>query len=202
MNTTSTKTFIALLLLTLSFVSLADAESKKHNYQRINELFEILAYSDASFVPTGAVCEQVAMVEFEEHFPKSQYDMVLGIEYTNMKEVIGELDLVIFDKQTKMAQSVIEIKCWKNPKGGLRKARQQRMRFQNQMKYRLELFDRNKTFYKKDQFTQIREYKSAGQLGVTDEGYDLELSLNLKELMVLRNMLLDCYAVKECPRKR
>lgn len=190
----SKKLFAALFLFTLS-LSLFAADEK-----RIDELFEKLATVKLDFDPTGTVCEQVALIEFENKFPKDQYDMVVGIEYGN-KEAIGELDVVVFDKKTKQVDTVAEVKCWKSPEGGLNKARSQRMRFQSSVnRNNIKLWDKNKNQYQRSQFSNVREYLTVGQKGVLDHGYNVELSLDLKDLMRLRDKLLDCYAYKKCPR--
>lgn len=193
MKKTTTKFFTALLLLTLSFTASASDE------QRIDELFERLATVKVNFDPTGTVCEQVALIEFEERFPKDKYDMTVSIEYGN-KEAIGELDVIVFDKKTKLVDTVAEVKCWKSLEGGLRKARSQRLRFQSSLHRNIKLWDKNKKQYPKTQFENIREFLTVGQKGATSHGYDVELSLNLKDLMHLRDRLLDCYSMKECPR--
>lgn len=173
-------------------------ESPPH--PRINELFEELAYSKTNFDPTGAVCEKVAEIELRSVFPESNYRIVNGIEYHNKVEAIGELDIIVFDKKTNNVDTVIEVKCWKSYKNGLRKAREQRMRFQTQLQYDIKIIGKDKTLYPKSQFMNIREYKTVSQLGGMNEGFDFELSLDLKDLMKLRDKLLDCYAHKLCPR--
>lgn len=190
-------TILILLSLSLSFSSLFAKE--KHN-SRIDELFEILSYQPNSFDPTGAVCERVAEIELLAQYPASNYKIISGIEYQNKVETIGELDLVILDLQTNRVETVYEVKCWKSYKNGLRKAREQRLRFVNQLNYDIKIIDKNKNTYSKEIFSQIREFQTVSQLGGVQEGFDVELSLDLKDLMKLRSRLLDCYAVAKCPR--
>lgn len=193
MKNSTTKLFVALFLLSFSFSSFASDE------KRMDELFERLATVKVNFDPAGTVCEQVALIEFEERFPKDKYDMTVSIEYGN-KEAIGELDVVVFDKKTKIVDTIAEVKCWKSMEGGLKKARSQRMRFQAGVKRNIKLWDKNKTQYQRSQFENVREYLTVGQKGALEHGYDVELSLDLKDLMRLRDRMLDCYSEKKCPR--
>lgn len=189
---------IVSLLLATSFLHAKDSASEA----RINELFEELSYVKANYDPTGAVCEKVAEIEIKALYPETDYQIINGIEYHNKIEAIGELDLIIFDKKTDLVDNVIEVKCWKSYKGGLRKAHEQKTRFQANLKNDIRILDKNGKTYPKAKFLNIREFKTMSQLGGVQEGFDYELSLDLKSLMKLRDKLLDCYAHKRCPRVR
>lgn len=84
--------------------------------------------------------------------------------------------------------------------GGLKKARSQRMRFQAGANATSSYGTKNKTQYQRSQFENVREYLTVGQKGALEHGYDVELSLDLKDLMRLRDRMLDCYSEKKCPR--
>jgi len=168
---------------------------------KIDEYFEELSYEDTNFEPDGAVCERVAVREVDVLYPKENYTIINSIQYDDKKSTIGELDLVIFDKSTGLVEAVAEVKCWKSFEGGLKKAKEQRMRFQTYLNRGITITDSNDKRYSKDVFKQIKCFFTISQAGGMNHGYDFELSLDLKELIELRNRLLNCKAEGRCPKR-
>jgi hypothetical protein len=166
---------------------------------RLQEYFEILAHETTDFSTDGVVCERVAMREVESLYPAANFEIVNSISYDEHNVTVGELDLVIFDKSTKKVSAIAEVKCWKSFSGALKKAKNQRMRFVTHLNNNIEIHDQDGKRYSKDLFKNVQKYFTISQAGGLNQGFDFELSLDLKELMSLRSMLLDCKAQGRCP---
>jgi hypothetical protein len=192
--------FVVALLLVSS--SLFAKPNRQDNSGIISKYYEELSYEKTDFEPTGAVCERVAVREMEAYYPKTQFTIVNGVQYDEKNITIGELDLVIFDKNSENVEAVAEVKCWRSFGGGAKKAKEQRMRFLQHLDRNIVIYDKDtKKRYSKNQFKQIKKYFAISQQGGVGQGFDYELSLDLKELMLLRSQLLDCRAAGRCPRR-
>lgn len=190
-------TFLSLILATNFAIAKVISTNPK-----IDEYFEELSYEDTNFEPDGAVCERVAVREVDVLYPKENFTIINSIQYDDKKTTIGELDLVIFDKSTGLVEAIAEVKCWRSFEGGLKKAKEQRMRFQTYLNRGITITDGNDKRYSKDVFKQIKRYFTISQAGGMNRGYDFELSLDLKELIELRSRLLNCHAEGRCPRRK
>lgn len=167
-----------------------------------NEYFDIFSREYVDFEPTGRVCEQAALIELERnYYPRSQYRIEQGISYFRGVETVGELDLVVFDKVTDEVLAVGEVKCWKNLKGALRKAKQQQQRFKESLFNKITIKSANGATLSLAKFKNIKDYFSIAQEGAINAGFTYELPLNFKEFMTLRGRLLDCKVEGKCPRK-
>lgn len=150
---------------------------------------------DADYEVVGTVCEQVAKLRFEEEFPAGRYTVTTGVEYGDGNRTIGELDVVVLENLTSRVVRVTEVKCWKDFKGALRKAHEQRNRFIKTLRsgkqIRFKSLSSNLVF-KKENFANVKEYMAVAQRGSKNAGFDRELSYELKELMQLRMMMIQC----------
>lgn len=171
------------------------------NEERIQNYFEVLSFDDVDFEPTGTVCERVAVREIEPMYPEQSFKIINGIQYDDKKATIGELDLVVINRQTNKVEAVAEVKCWRSFEGARKKAKEQRMRFQTYLNRNIVLTDKDNNRYSKDQFSNIQKFFAISQQGGLNQGFDFELSLDFKELMELRKRLLDCNAQSNCPKK-
>lgn len=187
--------FLALLLPGLAL------SKTQPDSARVDEYFEILSKDKVDFEPQGMVCERVAVREVESIYPAANYNIINSIRYDDKKTTIGELDVVIIDKNTDKVEAVAEVKCWKSFNGALKKAKEQRMRFLTYLNRSIIIEDKDGKRYSKDQFKNIQKYFSISQAGGVNQGFDFELSLTFKELMELRGRLLDCKAQGRCPRR-
>lgn len=186
------------------FISAFNLSAKtfdKDAEKRINQYFEVLSYEKENFEPDGKVCERVAVREVEALYPRENYEILNSIQYDNKKETVGELDLVIFDRQTGLVEAVAEVKCWTSFKNALKKAKEQRMRFQLNLNRGIIITDENGKRYSKDLFKNVKRYFTISQMGGVNQGFDFELSLDLSEFMELRKRLLDCNAQGRCPKR-
>lgn len=191
-----------LIFTFLGFLTLTSLSGKEfQNEKLIQEYFEILSYEKTDFEPTGAVCERVAVREVEPQYPDQNYKIINGIQYDDKKATIGELDVVVFNRQTNKVEAVAEVKCWRSFGGALKKAKEQRMRFQTYLNRNIVITDKERNRYSKDQFSNVQKYFSISQQGGEKQGFDFELSLDFKELVELRKRLLDCRSEGRCPRR-
>lgn len=165
-------------------------------------LFDALKDKPVDYGPTGQICEQVARLELAEKYLPAAYDIAVGIEYDVAGRTLGELDIVIVDKNSKAVALVGEVKCWRNVSGGLDKARAQRARFlrtlqtqPNQIVFRA----KEGGSFTASQF-QGANFVAIAQSGSLAKGFDLELTNTLQELMNLRSQLQDCQSQGICAK--
>ncbi len=158
-----------------------------------------------SVEPDGAICEEVAKLRFQEKYPAPQFMVVNGVEYSEKSGLtLGELDLIVIDNSQQMVKAVAEVKCWKSPKGGLKKAKEQRQRFITNLNSKKSLVFSAAYIpslkLSKNQFSQVEEFFVIGQSETIAEGYDYELEYSLAELKHLRKEILECQAFNTCPK--
>lgn len=168
------------------------------------EDFTSLKNSGSNYEIVGTVCEEVARLRYEEEFPSNRYVVVTGVEYGDGNRTIGELDVVVFEKGSQKVVRVTEVKCWKDPKGALAKAHDQRQRFQRTIASGKPVYFRSlhsEYKFKKDNFMGTKEFMAVSQKGTKAFGFDKELPYDLSELMKLRQMLIECQASRQCARE-
>ena len=166
--------------------------------------FEQLKNLGLNLEPTGAICEDVAQLRFAEKYPQPQYSVLTGIEYGDRDGTIGELDLVVFNNNTHIAEIVAEVKCWSSAKSGLKKAKDQRNRFLTNVRsmraLQFKWLRDPKLPLAKTQFKKVSRFYFIAQANTLDDGFDFELPYTLKELMQLRSDILDCQASGACQK--
>jgi hypothetical protein len=205
MNSTLFASLFVLISTSLSFNPAAWAIEP--GAAPLGEVFEQLKDSGENYEITGTVCEQVARLELQRDYPAPRYEVLTGVAYAEARRVIGELDVVVFDKSAAAdgkAVLIAEVKCWKNLPGGSRKARQQRKRFldtmeQNQ-KVDFYLVSKREVQFERDQFQQAKRFISISQNGGHQAGFEDCLPYTLEELMALRERLMKCQNQGECRR--
>jgi hypothetical protein len=168
----------------------------------LSEDFHALKNSGRSHEATGTICEEVTKLRYQEQYPEPEYRVLTGIAYNDNERTLGELDLIVFDNSTHTAILIGEVKCWKDPKGGLKKAMDQRKRFLDNVKSSKALtfkwIDDPKEKFTKTQFNKTNNFISISQLGTKAKGFDVELEYTLKELMQLRTDIMLCQDSGEC----
>lgn len=198
------KIIIFVVLFSLTNLALAAKTAPLPDNSRLHEIFEQIKNVPISYDPEGAVCEQVARVELQKEFPIEQYDVVVGIDYALKNRVLGEMDMVVFDKRTNNVVLVSEVKCWKSFKDGLAKAMEQRGLFtwvlQNNPQT-VKLTSHEGRIVSPEQFLANKNYQTISQFGGVKYGFDKELPYTLVELKRLRTMLLRCKVWSGCAEK-
>lgn len=164
----------------------------------VSDLVERLKGTDDKYEIVGTICEQAARIELEREFQPPRYAIETGISYGNESRTIGELDVVVFDSDRRVAM-VAEVKCWKDLGRALQKARSQRRRFRDTLASGAKVkFWHEKDQHRYSEFTGIQYFDSISQKGGKGAGFDRELSLSLAELMEARRRLLNCSDSKSC----
>ncbi|MDG0815192.1 hypothetical protein [Bdellovibrio svalbardensis] len=185
--------YFFLLLLTASAAQAKD----------IQPLFEALRDSGEKYSVVGTVCEQVAKLDMQQIYPAPQYTVITGIQYGTKKRVIGELDVIVFQNDSKKAILVGEVKCYQDPHAGISKAREQRTRFLSAIRSKTSLLmaclGKPCTVSERN-FKGIQQFISIGQEGTKSAGFDVELNYSLDDLMALRAQLMECQDKGECAR--
>ncbi len=165
----------------------------------LEQAYEALKFSQANVAPEGAICEQVAILEFQLEYPADKYEIVNDIEYTDGRSTYGEIDVVVFDKATKKAVMIAEVKCWKSLKNARKKAFEQRMRFGRALASKGSLSLKNREYsFQRDQFDSVQSFIMIAQKGAVAAGFERELEMDLKELAELRRRVETCQTYKNC----
>jgi hypothetical protein len=166
-----------------------------------NEDFAILKDIPRDYNDAGSICEEVARVDMMREYPAPQYSVEVGIAYADEERTVGELDIIIFDNNTNKVYKIAEVKCWKDIKGGLDKAREQRSRFVSYIHKNIPLKFRSTStgrYYDTDQFRYVTEFFSIAQNGSKKRGFDVELEYTLPELKQFRKDMIRCQNKGEC----
>lgn len=186
---------VLVLFLSLSSVAFAG----------LQEDFEALKSVPRDYTDSGSICEEVARLRIAEEYQAPQYTVEVGIAYGNAERTIGELDIIIFDNNLHKAIKLGEVKCWKDARGGLKKAQDQRARFLKNIRSGN---GRNLEFvntathqrYDAEQFLHVNEFISIAQKGTTAVGYDMEMEYSLGEFNALRMKMIQCQKQGECAK--
>lgn len=177
-----------------------------NTFAGLTEDFHTLKNHGRSLEMIGTICEEVTQLRYQEEYPAPEYRVLTGIAYSDQTRTIGELDLIIFDNQTNNAILIGEVKCWKDPKSGLKKAKDQRKRFLTWVKSSKALtfkwLDDPKEKFTKTQFNKTNNFISVSQLGTKKKGFDVELEYTLEELMQLRADIMACQEKGECVKPK
>lgn len=183
------------------FVTSAVVLFALNSWAGLGEDFRDLKNSGVNYEVVGAVCEEVARLRFQEEFPAPKFGVVTGVEYGDGSRTIGELDVVVFEAQTNQVVRVAEVKCWKDTGGAIVKAHNQRDRFIRTLRSGRNVQFRSlhsQVQFRKDNFLHNREFMAVAQKGSKASGFDRELGYELKELMELRQMMIQCQAKRVC----
>lgn len=165
--------------------------------------FEELKNIPRSYEDSGSICEEIARLDVKKDFPAPQYEVINGIAYGDSTRVIGELDVVVLDRNLNKVVKIAEVKCWKDLRGGLRKAREQRSRFLANIASNKKLFFQStsdKSTFQRSQFEYVQDFISIGQQGAVSSGYEQELNYSLRDLHKYRIEMLRCQDQGRCAK--
>jgi len=169
------------------------------------EDFEKIKNNARDLEPTGAICEEIAQLRFSEMYPAPDYEVITGVQYDDETGTIGELDLIVLNKD-KVAEVIGEVKCWTNAKSGLKKAADQRKRFQRYVNspkaLKFKWLNDPSRKLTKTQFNKAQKFVFIAQSGTIADGYDYELPYTLRELMHLRTDILNCQFQGNCQKPK
>lgn len=192
------KQFFALIVLSLTlFVSSAFA-SWSEDFAELKDL-------PRSYEDYGAICEEVARLDMKKQYPAPQYTVEVGIAYADSDRTIGELDVIVMDNNIQKAILIAEVKCWKDVRGGLKKAHAQRSRFLNNLRSNKKLFFQftsNNKPVDAAVFDHVKDFISIAQKGSISAGFDQELQYTLDEMHEHRADMIRCQSKGECAKPK
>lgn len=170
---------------------------------RLQELYNVLSKVPVNYKPDGIVCEQVVALQTREAFPADHYDITTGVEYEIGDGTLGELDLVVLNKETRKVELVGEVKCWHDFGAALDKASVQRDRFlwnltQFPQKIVFKAHDARFNFTEAN-FHGLTQFIFISQMGGVKKGFNEEIPYNLGEMELLREKLVHCQNSGQCP---
>lgn len=197
--------FIALFIAIPSFVSSAKSKYSRSNDQ-LDAAFSRLKDIGVDLQPTGTICEYLAKETLEESYPSEQFKIVIGIQYGERKNAVGELDMTVVDLEYNEVVYIAEVKCWKNPRAGLKKAKSQMNRFLTNLRGRRVNWMKILAPGYDDWTMNARNFDSnfevgyIAQKGSKRSGFTKELEFDLSDAMKLRQRIMECQKERRCAR--
>lgn len=174
----------------------------------VESAFNVLGKVPADFFDFGSVCEQLARLQLYTKYNSNEYRVDSGIVYTNSHgSTIGELDVVVFHKQTGHAVVVGEVKCWRDLGSAMKKAKRQLARFADTLKTGRPIHmyndDNQNIRYQSNQFKNhpMRSIYIS-QNGGEQYGFHMSIGLSHEEVQQVRTLLLRCQKAGKCARPR
>jgi hypothetical protein len=170
----------------------------------MNQDYELLKNLGRNLQVSGAICEDVARLRFAEKYPAPKYNVVVGIEYKNQNGILGELDVVVFNQTTSYVETIVEVKCWRNPEDGVLAAHEQKDRFfehiESSDEITFKLISQPQLKLTREQFARVSEFSAIGQKGVLSYGFDYELPYSLDDFNELKDKIVGCQAHGGCKK--
>lgn len=132
----------------------------------------------------GRLCEFIAKIIVVKKYPHTHYDIKTNIAYEDLDHrPLGELDIVVFNRTSKNAEVVIEVKCRKNHEKALLHANQQLKRFKKMLQPSHEpsslIISKGTTIFQPDLFknarTQVMMPKRCGTCHARAHEFDVTL---------------------------
>lgn len=196
--------FIKIFLLSsLAALQVALAAPAADLDPSLQGIFDRLGAVGVNYKADGVVCEQIARLQLYEQFPEPRYQITTGVEYIVDDRIIGELDLVIIDRQTSAVVMLGEVKCWRSLDKAMDKAKSQRDRFlwtYRQNKSAIIFRPKEKQLVLKSaDFEKFQGYLFVSQVGGKKWGFNEELPYRLSELDSLQEHLIQCQKKHICP---
>jgi hypothetical protein len=159
---------------------------------KLDAVFHQLKDSHEDYDKVGTICEQVTKLELEKEYTSPQYEVKTGVIYRNKQTILGELDAVVFKKDTQKAILAAEVKCWRDQDKALKKAKKQLLNFFNQLNLEtaLDFFlsTDSRTHFQKSQFEKGMILIPVSYRG---SGFKYSLEFSLSELLELRERILN-----------
>lgn len=169
-------------------------------------VFELIKNAGVNYKPDGTVCEQVASLQAAETFPPDRYAITTGVVYEIGDGALGELDLVVVNRQTKAVELVAEVKCWHDFSAAMDKASAQRDRFLwnlSQFPEKILFNARSREHqFAETHFRELKQFIFISQAGGVKKGFDQEIPFTLSELKALQENLVRCQNSGKCPLEK
>lgn len=157
--------------------------------------FEQIKDLDYNYATIGHVGEALALVQLRRQYPPPEFECLSSLQYEDGKgQPAGEMDVVVFKRETRQAMMVYEVKISDNLEDARKKGLSQLKRFREYVKARnISRFvyapDQSRMF-KPEQFDGIQSFGTVGSKGAREQGFDVELDLSRTEAYQLQQALL------------
>jgi hypothetical protein len=175
--------------------------SRHQTYKTIKSKLKLLPEKSKQLYANdiGSICEFIAKEIIAKKYRSSHYMIKTNIAYgDHHKRILGELDIVVFNRSSRRAALLIEVKCRKDQQKALSHGYNQLKRFKNIISESLELDEAQKpiihrgaTQFTLDQFdgvnTQVMMPKQCD--GCPMKPYEFDLTLD--DVKNLQTMLLN-----------
>ena len=143
----------------------------------------------------GSVLEALAFLELQQIFPETDYEILAGLQYQDFSDrTAGELDLVVWEKESRRAVRIYEVKLSINLGRARKLALAQLERFKAHIKEKnISQFIYNRDRYRAfrvSQFEEIVAYGVIANQGAREEGFDIEIDLTREEADGLQELLI------------
>lgn len=136
-----------------------------------------------SFQNHGYLCEKLAMLKMSETYDESQ--LASSIVYSYNGRVIGELDVVVFDRDG-LAQAVVEVKCRKGFTSAINSANKQLSRFQGVAgRCDYDYMDKDGRRYDCAAFKSSIDYMAMSYTDAERAGFELSFDLSRDQVLKL-----------------
>lgn len=174
----------------------------------VDDAYELHKNDGVDLQPIGTICEYLAKDVLEKRYDPDFYRVVIGVQYGESRNAMGELDLTVVDLEYNEAVFIGEVKCWKDPRAGLAKAKKQINRFrkandQNRVNW-LKILSPGYTDFVVSKRTYRNSYEVGyvAPKGTRKAGYTHELDLTLDQAMDLRRRIMNCQESGKCKRPK
>jgi hypothetical protein len=162
--------------------------------ERLDTYYDLIKERPYRFQQVGSIIQALARADFEWRYPPPAYEVLRNLEYQEGSRTLGELDLVVYRRDTTQAVVVAEAKLSGNLKGAAKRAERQLMRFQDALrKGRITRFlcndDRDRSFGT-SHFGEHTSFFRIGNRGALEAGFDFEVDLTREEADDLQERLL------------
>jgi hypothetical protein len=158
--------------------------------------FDQIKDLDFDYGKLGSVGEGLALVQFRAKYADDpNVECFSGLHYEGTDgSTAGELDLIVWRRDTKQALAVYEVKVSDNLEGALHKAHSQLRRFQGHVQSRaITRFNyptEDSRVFRAEQFDGVQTYGVIGSRGAAALGYEVELDVSRAEAAQLQKALL------------
>lgn len=123
----SSTCFVRVKLIVLTVVSFSIGAIKLQASESSSPLYSF--QGSQYHLTVGEACEQLAEMKVRKEFPASRYNIFRNIIYSQ-ERTLGELDLVVTEKESDIVVLVAEVKCRKKVSRAASLAKKQLKRFE------------------------------------------------------------------------
>jgi len=161
----------------------------------LDRYFEQLKDLDVNYKVIGYILEEIAKIQLQSAYPRGKYEIIGGLQYQEAGgRTVGELDIVVLDRNAGTAELVAEVKLSGNLFRAGRKASTQLGRFRNYLNSgkitKFHFIENPSLVFTAVQFENVEKYWRIGNTGAIDAGFDYEIDLTREEGDIIQQRLL------------